>query len=235
MYSQERSRYSLANNLYLYDNNTGIDIPVKFGNRYEATVLLGKTLNDVKNQIAKNSIGFCVFSSTGLDNIDFVVPTSYDREFLSEILDSHLIPGNIEVRESSMWYSDNARKSIIINPINKNSSTIRTILIGYFNILPKIEESIKPKNVTVYESSTYSVVNTRNNKVLMKGTRLDLLKGICDKSPCCCIKDINGNIVYRTKFWKVTIPTGNPKSVDSLKKSKELPGGKASAVMKIYL
>lgn len=223
----------MANNLYIYDNNTGIDIPVKFG-RYEATVLLGKTLNEVKDQISKNAIGFCVFSNNP-DDIDFIVPTTHDKDFLSEILDSHLISGSIEVRESSMWYSETAKKNIIINPTGKDISSIRSILIGYFGILPNIEESIKPKNVTKYEPTGYAIVNTRNNKVLLKGTRLDLLKGICDKSPCCCIKDNNGNIVYRTRFAKATIPTGNPKSVESLKKTKESPNGKVSTMMKIYM
>ena len=223
----------MANSLYLYDNNTGIDIPVKFGNRFEATVLLGKTLNDVKDQIEKKSIGFCVF--TNITGIDYIVPTVSDREYLSNILDSHLLPGNIEVKESSMWYSENANKNIIINPTNKDESTIRTILIGYFGIIPAIEKNIVSKNVTEYSNITYSVVNTRNNKILIRGTRLDLLKSVCDKSPCACIKDDKGNIVYRTKFSKVTIPTGNPKAVENIKSIKDTPSGKASKMLKIYL
>ena len=222
----------MANSLYLYDNNTGIDIPVKYGN-FEATVLLGKTLHEVKDQIGKKSIGFCVF--TNITGVDYIVPTVSDKEYLSNILDSHLLNGNIEVKESSMWYSNNANKNIIINPSNKDESVIRTILIGYFGIIPNIEKKIISKNVTEYSAITYSVVNTRNNKILLKGTRLDLLKSVCDKSPCACIKDDKGNVVYRTKFSKTIIPTGNPKAVEGLKTIKDTPSGKASKMMKIYL
>ena len=222
----------MANSLYLYDNNTGIDIPVKYGN-FEATVLLGKTLHEVKDQIGKKSIGFCVF--TNITGVDYIVPTVSDKEYLSNILDSHLLNGNIEVKESSMWYSNNANKNIIINPSNKDESVIRTILIGYFGIIPNIEKKIISKNVTEYSTITYSVVNTRNNKILLKGTRLDLLKSVCDKSPCTCIKDDKGNIIYKTKFSKAAIPTGNPKAVEGLKTIKDTPSGKASKMMKIYL
>ena len=222
----------MANSLYLYDNNTGIDIPVKYGN-FEATVLLGKTLHEVKDQIGKKSIGFCVF--TNITGVDYIVPTVSDKEYLSNILDSHLLNGNIEVKESSMWYSNNANKNIIINPSNKDESVIRTILIGYFGIIPNIEKKIISKNVTEYSTITYSVVNTRNNKILLKGTRLDLLKSVCDKSPCACIKDDKGNIIYKTKFSKAAIPTGNPKAVEGLKTIKDTPSGKASKMMKIYL
>ena len=222
----------MANSLYLYDNNTGIDIPVKFGN-FEATVLLGKTLNELKDQISKKSIGFCVF--TNITGVDYIVPTVSDKEYLSNILDSHLLSGNIEVKESSMWYSNNANKNIIINPSNKDESTIRTILIGYFGIISNTQKSITAKNVTEYSTITYSMINTRNNKILLKGTRLDLLKSVCDKSPCASIIDDKGNIVYRTKFAKATIPTGNPKAVEGLKSIKDTPSGKASKMLKIYV
>lgn len=224
----------MSNKLYYYDNNTGIDLPVKFGSKFEAIVLLGKTLNEVKDQIEKNALGFCVFTN----NIqsDFIVQNDPSKEYLENILDSHVLEGSIEVKKSTMWYSDNTSKNIIINA-SLDSNLIRTVILSYFNISSLIEEKVvKTKNVTVYESSSYSVYNTRTKKITIKGTRLDLLKSVCDKNPCCVIKDHKGNIVYKSKFGKVTIPNGKPKSIDSVKEStmKDNINGVTNSMIKIY-
>ena len=69
--------------IYMFDNNTGREIPEKIDTQ-KVDLLLGSTVTDIHNNILNKSSMLCIF--TKISDSDFIVPTEKEAERLRGIL-----------------------------------------------------------------------------------------------------------------------------------------------------
>ncbi len=204
--------------IYMYDNNTGIELPDKI-DVYPVEILLGSSIGDIKSSIDSSAKIFCVF--THLKDCDFVVSNSKDAEKLKEILDFGGFDYTIGVKESSMWYSDKADTNIIISDsVHINPAQISVLvksLIGITNV-----DGTKAKTEQV---EMYIIYNTRNSRIINRTPRYSEAIKICDQNPCCVIKKKStGEIIYKSLYGKVSIPSKSETQISKYKARIEKTG-----------
>jgi hypothetical protein len=183
------------NNVVVYDNNTGRDLPTKI-DVYNVDVLLGNTISQVIDSIENNVKLFIVF--THLQNLDFVVYSNEDKEYLEELLSFGKYNYKVDKKDNSPWYTNKAEKCVIVSDSvtmdNKELSNLLSLFI------------IKSNN-TIQQKEIYIVSNYRNRKALLKTPIYDEAVKRCDKEPCgVIVRRSDSVIIYRSKFGKVAIP-----------------------------
>ncbi len=184
--------------IYMFDNNTGREIPEKI-NTQKVDLLLGSTVTDIHNSIINKSSMLCVF--TKLNDADFIVPTEKDAEKLRNILDFGSYNYNVEVRKSSIWYTNKVDKNIIISDnVKLEVNKLSYLLAIYLNFINPDGSSVKKPG------ELYIVKNTRNSNEICKTPRYEEAISVCDKSPCTVvIKRSTQEVVYKSQYGKVPI------------------------------
>lgn len=185
--------------IYMFDNNTGIDMPEKIDTR-KVEVLLGSVISDIHKLIENNSSMFCVF--THIKEYDIVVPTVKELTKLKEILNFGGYNFRICNSPNSVWYTNKVKKNIIISDtIDLNKEKLSTLLAMYLNLIDNNGKSI-PKS-----SELYIIKNTRNSNIIDKTPDYQAAINICDTSPCTVIiKRSTNEIIYKSKYGRVSIP-----------------------------
>lgn len=185
--------------IYMYDNATGIDIPLQI-DTYQVELLLGSTVSEIHKSILPCKL-FCVF--TPIADADFIVQSKEDEQILSDTIKFGKRNFKVITRESSIWYSDKASKNIIISDtVNIPQAELISILRLYLNevSLRKIEAYKRQRQ------EIYSVINTRRNTILLKTPFIQEAKALCDKNPCCIIVDNKDTEIYKSAFGRKSIP-----------------------------
>ena len=208
-------------NIYFYDNNTGRNIPETLSG-HKTTVLIGSTVDEIKENILPNSLGLCVFTILK-GTMDFVVFSEADKNRLENILSLSGDRYNIRVASQSIWFSDKVQSELIISSnVDIPDQKLNKILVLFFNITPDGYNENEVRMVSISKpkySTDYWVFNIRNDKPIIKVPRLDYAISVCDKNPCCVVKDSRGNIVHKSNYGKVTIMPDN--TVETLSAPKE--------------
>ena len=173
--------------IYMFDNNTGIDMPEKIDTR-KVEVLLGSVISDIHKLIENNSSMFCVF--THIKEYDIVVPTIKELTRLKEILNFGGYNFRICNSPNSIWYTNKVKKNIIISDtIDLNKEKLSTLLAMYLNLIDNNGKSI-PKSSELDKTPDYQAAIN-----------------ICDTSPCTVIiKRSTNEIIYKSKYGRVSIP-----------------------------
>lgn len=185
------------NNVVVYDNNTGRDLPTKI-DVYNVDILLGNTISQVIDNIQNNAKLFIIF--THLQGIDFVVYSNEDKNYLEELLSFGKYNYTVEKKDTNIpWYTNKAEKCIIVSDSvtmdNKELSNLLSLFIA------------RNSNVITKDREMYIVSNYRNRKVLLRTPIYDEAVKRCDNEPCGVIVRRSDNIIiYRSKFGKVAIP-----------------------------
>lgn len=208
----------MSASIYMFDNNTGIELPDKI-DVYPVEILLGSSIGEIKSSIDLSAKIFCVF--THLKDCDFIVSNSKDADRLKEILDFGGFNYTIGVKESSMWYSSNANINIIISDsVHMNTSQISVLvksLIGITNT-----DGTKNK---VEQVEMYIIYNTRNSRIINRTPKYTEAIRICDQNPCCVIKKKStGEIIYTSLYGKVSIPSNSERQISKYKARIEKTG-----------
>lgn len=195
------------NNIYMYDNHTGVTIPSKI-DTLPITVLTGNTVSDLHKAIEPYSKLFCVF--TTIKDADIIVPTEEEANIVKRILDMNQSKEyKVEVKESVSWYTDKVDKNIIISGDLMDEKMISSFFTIYLDLLKDINKVIsRIKEVKQFVSNNreiYYVMNTRTNKVTIKVPRLEDAKRICNENPCLVVKNRQGKIIYRSNYGKVKL------------------------------
>ena len=186
------------NNVVVYDNNTGRDLPTKI-DVYNVDILLGNTISQVLDSIENSVKLFIVF--THLQDIDFVVYSIEDKNYLEELLSFGKYEYTVEKKDKNIpWYSSKAEKCIIVSDSvtmdNKDLSNLLSLFIARDG-----------SNEIVKQREMYIVSNYRNRKVLLRTPLYDEAVKRCDNEPCGVIVRRSDNIIiYRSKYGKVAIP-----------------------------
>ena len=186
--------------VYMFDNNTGIHLPEKIGVN-KVNVLLGNNVSDIHKSIIKDSTLFCVF--TKIKDINFIVPTEQEANILKEILKFGKYEYTVDFKQSSVWYSSNAKINIVISDnIDMTAEEISSMLSMY---ITKVFNDTN-KNIKKY-AGIYIVKNTRNSKIIHSTPDYEDAKSVCDKNPCTVImKKGKYEVLYKSKYGKVAIP-----------------------------
>lgn len=199
-------------NIYFYDNNTGRNIPEDLSG-HKTTTLLGSTVDEIKNSILPESLGFCVFTNLK-GTSDFVVFKDSDKEILQNLFSLSNTRYNVDVVSQSMWLSDKVNKTIIVSGnIDITDQKLRTVLTLFFGITDKgyNEGEVRTVSLRMAKPSTdYYVFNIRNNTPIIKVPSLEYAVEVCDKNPCCVVKNSSGEIVHRSVYGKVTLNKSDP-------------------------
>ncbi len=185
--------------IYMFDNNTGREIPEKI-NTQKVDVLLGSTITDIHKNIINKSSMLCIF--TKIKDSDFIVPTEKEATQLREILDFGNYDYKVEVKSTSVWYTNKVDKNIIISDnVNIPANKIAYLLAIYLNFINKDGSNIKkPGNLFI-------VKNTRNSKIIYKTPKYTEAVSICDQNPCTVIiKQSTNEVVYKSQYGKVAVP-----------------------------
>ena len=190
----------MGSKIYMFDNNTGVEIPIKIGTT-PVEILLGGTVSEVLNKIEKNSIMFCVF--TKLKDIDIAVPSLEDKTVLEALSSFGKKDFKIEVRKQSQWYSNRVWKNIVISEdIGLDYSELQTFLNLYLtSCIDFRKRSEKNKR-----SEMYVVKNSRTGEEIFRTPEYNSAKNTCDKNPCNAIYDREGNLLYKSTFGRINIP-----------------------------
>lgn len=185
--------------IFMYDNNTGRDIPSKVGS-FPVDMVLGSTVSEIHNTVTECQL-FCVF--TPIADSDFVVPTKDDQDILTRALGFGNYDYSVSVKESSIWYSDKAEKNIVIsNKVGLSDVKLSTLLMIYLNEI----EAKKRAEGKIKKSEVYFVCNTRNGNEIIRTPSMDEAISVCDKHPCSAVLNRKEEIVYRSSFGKVAVP-----------------------------
>ena len=187
--------------IYVFDNNTGKDVP-KTINRTPVELLFGDSISKVKSNIEGDADLFCIF--TNINNEDIIVQSEIDKRFMIDILKFGKLDHKISVKESSIWYSNNTLRNIIITSnVNIDSDQLSLLLEAYIS---KVKDFINtaPKQE---KRSMYIVSNIRNSREIMRTPDLDEAVKICDTNPCSVVTTRDKEVVYKSGFGKVAVPT----------------------------
>lgn len=185
--------------IYMFDNNTGRELPDKVDTR-KVEVLLGSIISDIHKLIENKSTMFCVF--THMNDCDFAVPTAADAQKLKEILGFGNYNYKVINAPNSVWYTNKVDKNIIISDkVDLDKDKIAYLLAIYLNIIDKNGKTI-PK-----PSEMYIVKNTRNSNIIEKTPDYNAAVLVCDRSPCTIIiKRSTNEVIYKSKYGKVAVP-----------------------------
>jgi len=207
--------------IYMFDNQTGRNIP-KSVDTVDVELLIGSKISDIHNSIEKGSRLFCVF--TPLNDVDIIVPSEYDAKILNDVLSFGKYNYKIEVKPSSIWYSNNADRNIIISDkVDLDENGISTMLRLYLDTVKKD----KIASGEIHPIEMHSVFNIRSGKTLLKTPDYVEAKTICDKNPCCVIKNREGEIIYKSAYGRVSVPL-TTKSASAALRNKIYPNGAES-------
>lgn len=190
---------SYSPKIYMFDNSTGVDIPRNI-DVYQVELLLGAIVSEIHNRITPCKL-FCVF--TPISEADIIVQSESDRELMSSTLQFGKRNYTVIAKESSIWYSDKAKKNIIIsNTVQLPASELASLLRLYLNEVDiKTRNDEKNKKIEIY-----TVINTRRNVVLEKTPDLREAVLLCDKNPCCIIINREQEEIYRSAYGHKPIP-----------------------------
>ena len=195
--------------IYMYDNNIGIDIPKKIG-VYPVDVVFGSTISDIHKSIMPCQL-FCVF--TPIQKADIIVQSSIDKAILRSIFKFGNKSYNIDVKESSIWYSDRADKNIIFSgDLGLDGEDLKTILSMYIS-----EVIAQYKAEHKYKISMYFVKNTRSGEELIRTPNLQDAINLCNTRPCTAVFTRDNEIVYKTRFGKLAVPMNRNGHVNRMK------------------
>lgn len=204
--------------IYMFDNNTGIEMPEKI-DVYPVEILLGSSIAEIKDSIPNTAKIFCVF--THLKDCDFIVSNSTNANRLKEIFDFGNFDYVIGVKESSMWYSNASINMIISDSVTLKPEQLGVVIKSLIGIT-NVDGS---KNNSTQISEMYIVYNTRNSKILTRTPKYTEAVKVCDQNPCCAIKKkSNGEIIYRSLYGKVSIPTSSETQISKYKARVEKHG-----------
>ena len=195
------------NNIYMYDNHTGVIIPSKI-DTLPIVVLSGATVGDLHKAIEPHSKLFCVF--TTLKDADIIVPSEEEANIVKRILDMNQSKEyKVEVKESVSWYTDKVDKNIIISGDLMDEKMISSFFTIYLDLLKDINKGIsRIKEVKQFVSTNreiYYVMNTRTNKITIKVPRLEDAKRICNENPCLVVKNRQGKIIHKSTYGRVKL------------------------------
>lgn len=197
--------------IYAFDNNTGMDIPTKV-DVYPVEILLGTNVNEVKSGVLPGAKIFCVF--TKLQDYGFVVPTKELADKLQNILTFGKIRYEIGVKDTSMWYSDNASINLLISSSCKLRADQISMIISSMIGLTSEDGSSLQKEIP----EMYIIVNTRNSRVIHRTLQYTEAVKLCDKNPCTMIVQRSDNrVIYKSMYGKVNIPTTNETQMSKYK------------------
>ena len=184
--------------IYMFDNNTGREIPEKIDTQ-KVDLLLGSTVTDIHNNILNKSSMLCIF--TKIADSDFIVPTEKEAERLRGILDFGNYNYTVEVKKSSIWYTNKVDKNIIISDsVKLDVNKLSYLLAIYLNFInPDGSPIRKPGEL-------YIVKNTRNSKEICKTPKYDEAISVCNQSPCTVIiKNSTQEVIYKSQYGKVPV------------------------------
>ena len=186
--------------IYVFDNNTGKDVP-KTINKTPVELLFGDSISKVKSNIEGDADLFCIF--TNINNEDIIVQSEIDKRFMIDILKFGKLNYKVSVKESAIWYSNNALRNIIITSgVDIDSDQLSILLETYIS---KIKEFINttPKQ----KRSMYIVSNIRNSREIIRTPDLDEAVKICNTNPCSVVTTRDKEMIYKSGFGKVAVPT----------------------------
>jgi len=186
--------------IYVFDNNTGLEVPVKVNNK-DVECLLGNSVSIIKSNIESDSDLFCVI--TPLQDVDFVVKTELEMRALKKVLDFGKYSYRVDFKNESIWYSDNVVTNIIVSSkFGVCGEELGSILGLYINGYNEIRTISTPKK----KNDIYTVSSVRSGKQVIKTPNLDEAIRNCDQTPGTVVLNRDEEVVYRTKWGKVSVP-----------------------------
>lgn len=185
--------------IFAYDNNTGKDIPSKI-DVFPVELLLGNSISEIHSSITPCQM-FCIF--TAVDGVDFVVKTEDERRILQAAVKFAKLPYKVEVRESSIWYSNKADINIIIsNSVSMRARDMSTLLSIFLSEMKTFKKGVENKK----KKEVYIVCNVRSGSEILRTPSMDEAVVMCNKNPCCVVLNREEKVVYRSKYGKVAVP-----------------------------
>ena len=185
--------------IFAYDNNTGKDIPSKI-DVFPVELLLGSSVSEIHSSITPCQM-FCIF--TAVDGVDFVVKTEDERRILQAAVKFAKLTYKVEVRESSIWYSDKADINIIIsNSVSMRARDMSTLLSIFLSEMKTFKKGVENKK----KKEVYIVCNVRSGSEILRTPNMDEAVAMCNKNPCCVVLNREEKVVYRSKYGKVAVP-----------------------------
>ena len=187
----------MGTKIYMFDNHTGKEFPIKIGTT-PVEGLLAPSISELHNLILKDSRMFCVY--TTLKDFDIVVPTLEDKTILEALSSFGKYNFRIKVESESIWYTKRVWKNIIISgDIDLETKEIATLLNLYISTCLEMQKSSEKKLKDIF-----IVKNIRNGKEIFRTPiRQEAIK-ICDQNPCNIIINREGELLYNSKFGRVT-------------------------------
>lgn len=208
----------MAAMIYMFDNNTGIELPDKI-DVYPVEILLGSSIAEVKSSIPNTAKLFCVF--THLKDCDFVVSNSTNANRLKEIFDFGEMDYTIGIKETSMWYSNASINVIISDTVTLKPEQLSVV----FKSLIGITNTDGSKNTSNTPTEMYIIYNTRNSRIITRTPKYAEAIKVCDQNPCCVIKrKSDGEIIYKSMYGKVSIPSSSETQISKYKARLEKTG-----------
>lgn len=224
---------AVNNKLYMYLYNVDMEIPDKI-ETVPIELLLGSTVTDLHKQIENHSKLFAVFAK--LNDSHIIVPSEKEASVVKKILDTLGTNGEyddfvVSVKPSLIWYTDKVEKNIIISTeTNWNSKVINSFFSLYLEIFSTtVNQLTSSKVVEKKKAEIYKVVNIRSGSLLIKVPRLQDAIDICNRNPCCVVRNNKNEIVHRSKYGKVNVPNNKVKVLKNpIKKNIVQEGRKAA-------
>ena len=224
---------AVSNKLYMYLYNVDMEIPDKI-ETIPIELLLGSTVSELHKQIQNNSKLFAVFAK--LDNAHIIVPSEKEASIVKKILSTLGSNGeydefSIDIKPTLVWYTDKVEKNIIISTsTNWNSRVINSFFSLYLEIFStEVKKLNTSRVVEKKKSELYKVINIRSGKLLIKVPRLQDAIDICNRNPCCIVRNASNEIVHRSMYGKVKVPNNKVKVLQNpLKKNVTEEGRRAA-------